>query len=232
MEPVERVRQQEVPHFVAPVVEDQRAPVAVLALAGIRVLVERGPVEPGQRVGILGKVAGNPVEDHADAVAVTRVDERAEIVRRSEAAGRRVEPGDLITPRSREGVLHDRQQLDVRVAHLLDVRDETLGELAVGQEAMTLLGRPRPGPEMDLIDRHRPGEPSCGLRAVPHPVVIVPRMFGSGDHRRGQRWHLECGRIGIDLEDDLAVPGTQLELVAMADMRGRDEDLPHAARAQ
>ena len=63
--------------LVAAVVEDQRAPVAVLALPRIGVLVERGAVEARETVRVLREVAGHPVEDHADAGLVAGVDEVA-----------------------------------------------------------------------------------------------------------------------------------------------------------
>ena len=53
LEPEQRVRQQEVADLVAAVVEDQRAPVLVLALPRIGVLVERGAVEARQAVRVL-----------------------------------------------------------------------------------------------------------------------------------------------------------------------------------
>ena len=76
LEPEERVAQQEAADLVAPVVEDQRAPVQVLALARVLVLVERGAVEAREAVRVLREVAGHPVEQHADARLVAGVDER------------------------------------------------------------------------------------------------------------------------------------------------------------
>ncbi len=98
LEPEERVGEQEVPHFVAAVVEDERAPVAVLALARIGVLVERRAVETGQAVRVLRKMPRHPVEDDADPVAVAALHERLEVLGRAEAAGRREETGHLIAP--------------------------------------------------------------------------------------------------------------------------------------
>jgi len=45
LEPEQRAREQEASDLVAPVIEDERAPILMLALARIRVLVQRGPVE-------------------------------------------------------------------------------------------------------------------------------------------------------------------------------------------
>ena len=117
--------------LVAAVVEDERAPVLVLALPRIRMLVERRAVEARQAVLILRKVSRHPVEDHADAGLVERIDEELEILRRAEAARRREEADHLVAPRSGEGMLHHRQQLDVREAHVLHVRHQPLGHLAI-----------------------------------------------------------------------------------------------------
>ena len=119
VEPEQGVGDQEVADLVAAVVEDVGAPVAVLALAGIGVLVQRGAVEPPQAVAVAGEVGRHPVEDHADAVLVAEVDEVHEVLRRAVAAGGRVVADRLVAPTGRERMLADRQQLDVRVAHLL-----------------------------------------------------------------------------------------------------------------
>jgi hypothetical protein len=53
----------------------------MLALTRIRMFVERRAVELRETVLVLREVAGHPVEDHADAMAVTLIDEVAEVVR-------------------------------------------------------------------------------------------------------------------------------------------------------
>ena len=118
LEPEERVGEQEVAHLVAAVVEDQRAPVGVLALARVLVLVERRAVEAAQAVVVLREVRRHPVEDHADAGLVQGVDEELEVVRGAEAAGRREVARHLVAPGGVEGVLGDRQQLDVGEAEV------------------------------------------------------------------------------------------------------------------
>ena len=85
LQPVERVREQEVPHLVAPVVEDERAPVRMRAAARVLVLVERRAVEARERPLVAREVRGHPVEDHADLLPVQLVDERAEVVGIAEA---------------------------------------------------------------------------------------------------------------------------------------------------
>ena len=135
VQPEERVAQEKVADLVAPVVEDERAPVLVLTLPGIFVLEQGRAVEVREAVRILRKVPGHPVQQHANAPAMTRVDERLEVFGPAESARRRIESRDLVSPGSEERVLHDRQQLDVREAHLLHVGHELLGKLAVTEEA-------------------------------------------------------------------------------------------------
>ena len=118
VDPVERVGDEEVADLVAAVVEDERAPVRVLALAGIGVLVERGAVEAGEGPVVLREVGGHPVDDDADAALVEVVDEVAEVVGRPEPRRRREVAGHLVAPRAAERMLHHRQQLDVGEAEV------------------------------------------------------------------------------------------------------------------
>ena len=57
LEPVHGAAQEEAPHLVAPVVEDEAAPVGVEALARVAVLVEVGAVEVAEAVGV-GRESG------------------------------------------------------------------------------------------------------------------------------------------------------------------------------
>ena len=164
LDPVQGVGQQEVADLVAPEVEDQRAPVGVLALAGVGVLVEGGAVEAGQGEVVLGEVGRHPVDDDADAGLVQGVDEEPEVVGRAEAGGGRVVGGDLVAPRPAEGVLGHGQELDVGEAHLGEVGRQLLGQLPVGQRPVALLGHVPPRAEVALVDRHRAG-PRVGRRA-------------------------------------------------------------------
>ena len=79
VQPEQRVGDQKVPDLVAAVVEDQRAPLAMLALARVGVLVERRAVEAREPVGVLREVPGHPVEDHADIMLMADVHEGLEI---------------------------------------------------------------------------------------------------------------------------------------------------------
>ena len=113
LEPEQGVAEEEVADLGAAVVEDLRAPVAMLAQAGVFVLVEVRAVEVAEPVDVAGKVGGDPVEDHADAVPVQRVDEVGEVVGRAEPRRGREVADRLIAPLAVERMLADRHQLDV-----------------------------------------------------------------------------------------------------------------------
>ncbi len=80
LEPVHRVRDQEVAHLGTPEVEDVRPPVGLFAATGIRMLVQWCAVEAAQRPDVPGEVRRHPVDDDADSGLVKLVDEVAEIV--------------------------------------------------------------------------------------------------------------------------------------------------------
>src|SRR5206468_4701800 len=56
VEPEKPVADEKIAHLVAAVIENERAPILMLALTGVLVLVEVGAVELGQRVCVLRKM--------------------------------------------------------------------------------------------------------------------------------------------------------------------------------
>src|SRR3989304_2954440 len=126
------------------------------------------------------------------------VDKVHQILRRSVAAGRREVSGGLITPRTVEGMLGERQELDVGEAHLLCVLRQPRCYLSIAERAIGFLGYAPPGPQMDLIDTHG------GLQGVAtspglHPVFVAPLVVKVPDHRSGarRRFVMECKRVGL-----------------------------------
>ena len=69
------LRDEEVADLVPAVVENVGAPVAVLAAAGVGVLVQRRAVEQPQSVAVAGKMGRHPIQDHADAGLVQHVEQ-------------------------------------------------------------------------------------------------------------------------------------------------------------
>ena len=82
-DPVQRVRQQEVAHFITRVIEDVRSPLGVIAKPRIFMLVAGGPIEATQRPVVFRKVRGNPVEHDPNSRLVQRVHKRAKVVGRA-----------------------------------------------------------------------------------------------------------------------------------------------------
>ena len=101
LEPVEGVRVEVVAHLATAEVEDVGAPLLVPAALRVGVLVERRPVEPGQRPLVGGEVPGHPVQEYADAVLVEGVDEPAEAVGVAEARVRSEVRRHVVAPRAR-----------------------------------------------------------------------------------------------------------------------------------
>ena len=59
VQPEQSVAEQEIPNLAAVVVEDERVPIRVQALAAVGMLVEVRSVEKPQAVFVAGKVRGN-----------------------------------------------------------------------------------------------------------------------------------------------------------------------------
>ncbi len=122
LEPEHRAREQKASHLVAPIVEDEAAPVGMNSLPGVGVLVEVCSVEIADAVLVARKVRGHPVKNDPDTELVKASDQKHQVLRRAVTAGRSKESGRLIPPRPVERVLHHRQEFDVREAHLGDIR--------------------------------------------------------------------------------------------------------------
>ena len=231
LQPVERVGDEEVADLPAAVVEDQRAPLGVLAAARILVLVERGAVEPAQREVVLREVRRHPVDDHADAGRVARVDQEAEVVGGAVARGGREVRADLVAPRPGERVLGQWHELDVGEAEPLHVVDQPGRDLAIGERPVPLLHHAGPGAEVDLVDRHRR---AAQVQRGPggHPVAVAPLVRRGRDPRGGAGRQLHGPREGIGLDAQLAVGTDDPELVERAGRDTGDEQLVDARAAE
>ena len=200
LHPEQRVRDQEVLHLVAAVVEDLRAPVAVFAQPRVGVFVQRGAVEFREAMRVLRKVRRHPVEDHADAGLVALVDEGHELLRRAVARGRRVVTHHLVAPRAVEWMFGHAHELDVRVAHVDDVGNEPLGRVRPREERRLAIPGVLPAREVHFVDVDRRAPP-VPVRAIAQPVGVVPFVaIERSDDGRGLRalLHEEAERIGLE----------------------------------
>ena len=112
-------------------------------------------------------------------------------------------------------------------AHILDVAGQALGQLLVGQEPVTRLRYPSPGPEVDLVDRDR-GRVPLAPAALGHPDAVIPLVLERGDDRGRPRCvELECEGVGVGLERDrLARLSNDLVLVPLPLAHAGREHLP------
>ena len=178
----------------------------------------------------LREVGRHPVDDHADAVLVAVIDEVHEVLRRAVAAGGGVVADRLVAPAAGERVLADRQQLDVRVAHLLAVLDELRGQLAVAQPAARVARIAPPTAEVHFVDRHRRVE-----RVVLAAAWRSTRRRSTGSVSRSVTMLAVRGGTsaakpyGIALLDDVPAAVLDRELVVRALADAGDEQFPHAA---
>ena len=199
LEPEAGIGDEEGGDLLAAVIVDVGAPVLVKSLARIGMLVEMRAVEGAEAVRIVREMARHPVEDDADPGRVRRLDEGGEILRRAEAARRREERDRLVAPGAVEGILGDRQKLDMREAEVLHVGNQPLAQFAIGEIAVALLRHPRPGAEMALVDRDR-RVARIALAAAVHPGAVVPGALRQAVQDGGGRGRLLGGeghRIGL-----------------------------------
>ena len=247
--PEDEVGNQEVAHLITAVVEDQRAPLLVLADPRIAVLIEVAAIEKGQAVGVFREVPGNPIEDHANAFGVAAVHEGAEFVERAKAAGGGIEARHLIAPGAIEGVLRHRHQLDVGEAAGFHIGDHPISQLGVGEQA---------GARLEIGSRHRGPRGAIGfdeglIPAAVHPAahvhlvhrdgllervavvallqpgVIAPLVALEVGHHGGLSWaHLVLEAVGVGLLVAVPLLGVDLVFVLGASTEARHKQFPNA----
>src|SRR6266513_2402053 len=99
------------------------------ALARVGVLVEMRAVELGEAVSVTREIRGRTV-----------------------AAGGSKIAESLVAPGTVEGMFHDGEQFDVRIAEVFVVRYELLAQFAVAQPSIVVFGHAAPGAGMDFVD--------------------------------------------------------------------------------
>ncbi len=231
VDPVQRVRHEEVAHLVPAVIEDLGAPVRMLAEPRVGVLVEARAVEVRETVFIARKMRRHPVDDHAQARLVTAVDEGHEILRRAEARTRRVVADHLVAPRAVKRVFGYAHEFEVRVALVLRVRNQLVRYLTPVEELRLAAVIAAPAAGMHFVDVDRLQVMRRRLARV-DPVCIVPLVaFERGDDRSRARTQLHRKAVRIGLEDGGAGPGADLVLVERARPDARHEQLPDPGTA-
>ncbi len=130
-------------------------------------------------------------------------------------------------------MLHHRQQLDVREAHLLHVRHEPLGHLAIGVQlarpaiAASCRGALRRSTSACAASDRCPGR--AAIQSASSPLVVVRCSRRS---RRCAAASRSSARSGSAFSTRVAIGAEDLELVGRALRQARDEDLPVAGLLQ
>ena len=202
---VQRIGDQEILDLITTVIEDQRAPVGVFALARVGMLVDMGAVEPSHGVGILGKMRRYPVQNYPDVVLMTAVDQLHQIFRFAVARCRCVEIGNLITPGRTVRMLGQRQEFDMGESHFQYVGNQLIGQFPIRQEAT--VGMAPPGTSMDFVNSDWPF-PDIDACAALHPGTIAPTVLANRvvDHARstGRCFGVKGVRIGFEKRGSFA----------------------------
>ena len=206
-------------HLAAAEVKLVGAPVGVDFL-----LVELLAHEVGEAVCVGAEAAGHPVKDDADARLVAGVHEVLELLGGAEARRGRIVAGQLIAPAAVKRVLHDGQELDVAVAHLLDVVHQFHGELVVGEVGagvvfglgIAVAGKTvvvaLPAAQMHLEDVERALHVRR-LLALAHVLGVTPLVAA------------DVGRLGSGARDELGAEPVRVGLVEQVALRSLDEVL-------
>ena len=228
LNPEQRAGDQEALHLRHAVVEHHRAPLFMLAAAGVGVLIAGRAVKHVQAVAVLGEVGGHPVQNDADAGLVELVHKSHKVMRRAVAAGGGKVTGDLVAPAAVKRILGDGQKLHMGIAHLLDVRDQLVGQLGVVVGHALLLHLPAAC--VQLVDEHRAVEDvALFLRFVPRgvaPGVAADVVDLAAVGRAG----LGVEGVRVRLVDLLARRRCDTEFIDVVGFHAGDEQLPHSVR--
>ena len=246
LEPVQHVGDQEGADLAAGEVELVRTPVGVNL-----VLKQHVAVKGGKTVGVGTKAAGHPVHDHADARLVARIDKVHELLRVTVARRGGIVAGRLVAPGAVEGMLHERHDLDMRVAHVAHVVHELHRQVVVGVELAALRGEgihgsgvvavlvglalrrvavALPRANMHLIDIERLRHMVVAGAAL-EPRGVVPLVAIEGpQHARGTRRALGLKGIRIGLVELFTLVGLNKIFIELTLLGARNKAFPNSAR--
>lgn len=129
-------------------------------------------------------------------------------------------------------MLHDGEKFDVGVAEVLDVGNELIGEFAIGEPAIVVLGNAAPGAEMHLVGRNRRVEPIL-LRAAGEPAGVVPAVgIEIGDDGAGGGTDFGAEAVGVGFErKNVVLRADDFVFVDGAFLEFGNEEFPDSGRA-
>ena len=185
LHPIQGVRHQEVAHLMPRVIEDERAPAFVLTASAVFVFVESRTIETGQRMFVLGKMRGHPIENDADAGQMTAIHEALEGFRTAMARRGRVIASHLVTPTAIERVFGHAHQFHMGEALLGNIGNQLRGQCIPVEEAAIRMATPSAW--MHLVDGYRfTTGPLRRPTGKPTRVMPIERLLVS-DHAAVRR---------------------------------------------
>ncbi len=175
---------QEALHFASAEVVDVGVPVLMEAFLRVGMLVQRSAVEPRHAVGIGREMRRDPIDDDADAGAVTRIDEAAKALGRPEAPRRREQPERLISPGTAERMFGNRHQFDMAEPQPRHIGHQPLRQLIPVRGVIAV--RAEPGCGVHFVNGDRRVN-ILTLAPLLHPGVVMPDI-GCRSHSPLTRW--------------------------------------------
>src|SRR5262249_24216014 len=136
-------------------------------------LVQICPIEVPESMTILWKMGRNPIQQNSNSCLMAAINEGTEFFWCSKATRRCKIAHNLIAPRSIKWVLGERHQLNMGIAHILNIRNQACSQLFLCEIAIVLLGHTHPRTQVNFIDRNRRFQP-IPLWPSLHPELIVP----------------------------------------------------------
>ena len=227
-EPVADVGDEEGLHLRLAVIVNTGRPVRMLVHHRVGKLIAAGPVKLKQPVFVLREVRRHPVEDDADPGLVAGVDKLHELLRRPVAVGRGEIAGNLIAPRGVVGIFHDGQQLDMRIAHILDIGNQLRRKLLIIEIAAVFMPFPRACVDLVDIDRAFDRGLLCGAGTIERvmPLEAVRRI----DHAGGVRQRAAAVPVRVGLVDCAAVRAGHAVFICLPGLCVDRDGLPYALR--
>ena len=200
------------------VVKEHGAPLGHLAAAGIRVLIAGRAVKAAQAYFIPRKMGGHPVEDDTDFSLVQHIDKEHKVLRAAVTGRRGKVTCHLIAPGHIQRMFHHRQQLHMRVAHVLDVGDQQIRDLGVAEHGPVFM--PSPAAQVHLVDIDR-AFISVPAASPLHPALIAPDIAIQRAKPAGCIGPKLTGKsVGVSFQVHVAVKCIDCILIAAQLLRG------------
>ena len=165
--PEHRRGQQERLHFAAPEIKLLYAVHHILRV-GFACFIARLSVKHEQSMRIGRESGSRPIQNDTDTRLMTAIHQIHQVMRRTVPAGCGEKAQRLISPRAVIRMLQKRQQFQMGIPHLAQIRNQSICNDAIIKKRTVFRCLPRP--KMYFINIHRF---RCNLSAL-HPVSIAP----------------------------------------------------------